>query len=41
VGAYLRDDFGSAAPFWLALLAGLAMAVFLRKAVISEDVPQG
>jgi len=31
VGAYLRDDFGSTASFWIALLAGLAMAVFLRK----------
>jgi MFS family permease len=41
VGAYLRDGFGSAAPFWIALLAGLAMAVFLQKVAISEDVPRG
>jgi len=41
VGAYLRDDFGSAAPFWIALIAGLAMAVFLQKLAISEDVPRG
>jgi MFS family permease len=41
VGAYLRDDLGSTAPFWIALLAGLAMAVFLQKAAISEDAPQG
>ncbi len=31
VGAYLRADFGSVAPFWIALLAGLAMAVALHK----------
>ena len=31
LGAYLRDDFGSTAPFWTALVAGLAMAVFLQK----------
>jgi len=41
VGAYLRDDFGSTAPFWIALIAGLDMAVFLQKLAISEDLPRG
>ena len=41
VGAYLRDGFGSTAPFWIALIAGLAMAVFLQKVAISEEVPRG
>jgi DHA1 family multidrug resistance protein-like MFS transporter len=41
VGAYLRDGFGSPAPFWIALLAGLAMVVSLQKVAISEDVPRG
>ena len=41
VGAYLRDGFGSTAPFWIALLAGLVMAVFLQKVAISEDAPRG
>jgi len=41
VGAYLRDSFGSMAPFWIALLAGLVMAVFLQKVAISEDAPRG
>lgn len=31
VGAYLRDAFGSTAPFWIALIAGLAMALTLQK----------
>jgi MFS family permease len=31
VGAYLRDDLGSTAPFWMALLAGLVMAMALQK----------
>jgi predicted MFS family arabinose efflux permease len=31
VGAYLRTGFGSTAPFWIALLAGLVMAVALQK----------
>jgi DHA1 family multidrug resistance protein-like MFS transporter len=41
VGAYLRDGFGSVAPFWIALLAGLAMAAFLQKVSTAEDVPRG
>jgi MFS family permease len=41
VGAYLRDGFGSTAPFWIALLAGLAMAGVLQKVAIPEGVPQG
>jgi len=41
VGAYLRDGFGSAAPFWIALIAGLAMAMSLQKVAIPEDVPRG
>jgi len=41
LGAYLRDSFGSTAPFWIALLAGVIMAVFLQKVAISEDVPRG
>jgi predicted MFS family arabinose efflux permease len=40
VGAYLRDGFGSAAPFWIALLAGLAMAMALQKVAIAEDAPR-
>jgi MFS family permease len=30
-GAYLRNGFGSAAPFWIALMAGLIMAIALQK----------
>ena len=41
VGAYLRDGFGSTAPFWIALLAGLAMAGVLQKVAIPEGVPRG
>lgn len=41
VGAYLRDGFGSAAPFWIALIAGLAMTASLQKVSTTEDVPQG
>jgi MFS family permease len=41
VGAYLRDGFGSTAPFWIALLAGLAMAMVLQRVAISEDDPRG
>ena len=40
-GAYLRDGFGSAAPFWIALLAGLAMAASLQRVAISQDARQG
>jgi DHA1 family multidrug resistance protein-like MFS transporter len=31
LGAYLRAGFGSTAPFWIALIAGLAMAMALQK----------
>jgi MFS family permease len=41
VGAYLRDGFGSTAPFWIALIAGLAMTASLQKVSATEDVPQG
>jgi DHA1 family multidrug resistance protein-like MFS transporter len=41
VGAYLRNSFGSTAPFWIAMLAGLVMAVLLQKVAISEDAPRG
>jgi MFS family permease len=41
VGAYLRDGFGSTAPFWIALIAGLAMTASLQKVSATEDAPQG
>jgi DHA1 family multidrug resistance protein-like MFS transporter len=41
MGAYLRDGFGSTAPFWMALLAGLAMTASLQKVSATEDVPRG
>ena len=41
VGAYLRDSLGSTATFWIALLAGLAMATVLRKVAISHRSPKG
>jgi DHA1 family putative efflux transporter-like MFS transporter len=40
VGAYLRDDLGSTAPFWIALLAGLVMAMFLQKVATSHRSPK-
>ncbi|MBM4466089.1 MAG: MFS transporter [Chloroflexi bacterium] len=33
VGAYLRAAFGSTAPFWIALIAGLAMSMALQKQI--------
>ena len=40
VGAYLRGGFGSAAPFWVALIAGLVMVAFLQKVAISHRSPK-
>jgi MFS family permease len=40
VGAYLRDGFGSTAPFWIALIAGLAMTASLQKVAVSHRSPK-